>query len=215
MNDIDDEMNLRPIDLHAAQMPWMNGLLPCLYVPIAARDRCAIEEYVGKIQAPLTPRSKKKAFLVEAYEAEKPDTRLPIWQLPAAAVLHDPRQLWVHVDYTGYRRAYIQAFPDTDLADFVIDHVMNRRVARLKGFKYLRVVPVTRAVNSSHGGLSEKWAVDYHSSPRMIEINRESKAVVQCADLSDIVKMINMEGGGSFMGIVNDAQKLVELPTDK
>ena len=215
MAPLDDAMNLRPIDLHAAKMPWMAGFLPCLYVPIAARDSNAIETYVGQIHNQLTLREKQKALLVEAHDPEKPDARLPIWQLPTAAVLHHPRQVWVHVDYTGYRRAYIRAFPDVDIADFVIDHVMNRRVARLKGFQYLRVVPVARAVNSSHGGLSEKWAVDYHSSPRMMEINRASKASVQYADISDIVKMINMEGGGSLMAIVNDAQKLVELPPDK
>ena len=49
----------------------------------------------------------------------------------------------------------------------------------------------------------------------MVEINRASKAVVRYADLSDIVKMINMEGGGSFMEIVNEAQKLVDLPDEK
>ena len=212
---LDYAKNLRPIDPHAAQMPWMAGLLPCLYVPIAARDSRAIKTYVGEICAELTPRSQCKALLVEAYEPEKPDVRLPIWHLPVAAVLHNPQQVWVNVNYSGYRKAYIRAFPDVDLTDFVIDHVMNRRVARLKGFKYLRVVPVARTVNSSHGSLSEKWAVEYHSSPRMVEINRASKAVVQYADLSDIVKMINMEGGGSLMEIVNEAQKLVDLPDEK
>jgi len=213
--DLDRMTNFRPIDLHAARMPWMAGLLPCLYVPIAARDGSAIETYVGKIYAQLSPRSKRKALLVEAHEPMKPDDRLSIWSLPAAAVLHHPRQVWVHVDYSSYRRAYTKAFPDANLTDFVIDHVMNRRVARLKGFKYLRVVPVSRAVNSSHGGLSEKWAVDYHSSPRMVRLNKASQAVVQYADLSDIVKMINMEGGGSLMEIVNEAQKLVDLPDAK
>ena len=37
-----------------------------------------------------------------------------------------------------------------------------------------------------------------------------SQAAIQYADLADIVKMLNMEGGGSFMDIVNEAQKLVE-----
>lgn len=212
---LDHAINLRPIDLHAARMPWMAGLLPCLYVPIAARDSNAIETYVGKIHAQLSQRSKCKALLVEAHEPEKPDARLSIWHVPGAAALQHPQQVWVHVDYSGYRQAYTRAFPDIDLSDFVIDHVMNRRVARLKGFNYLRVVPVVRSVNSSHGGLSEKWAVAYHSSPGMVEINRASKAVVQYADLSDIVKMINMEGGGSFMEIVNEAQKLVDLPDEK
>jgi hypothetical protein len=118
------------------------------------------------------------------------------------------------VDYRAYRRAYLQAFPDFDLTDLVLDHVMNRRVARLKGFAYLRVVPISRGANSSHGSLSEGWAVEYHSSPEMQEKNRVSQAAVQYADLSDIVKMLNMQGGGSLMDMVNEAQKLVEVPDE-
>jgi len=205
-------MICRPIDPHAVRIPQMSGLLPCLYVPIAARDASAIETYVGKIVSQLAPRSSSKAFLVAAYEPEKPDDRLAIWGLPEASVLHNPRQVWVHVNYSGYRRAYIRAFPDVDLTDFVLDHVMNRRVARLKGFAYLRIVPVSRAANSSHGGLSERWAVEKYSSPKMRELNKTSQAVIQYADLADIVKMLNMEGGGSLMEIVNEAQKLVDLP---
>lgn len=205
-------MIYRPIDQHAARTPQRSGLLPCLYVPIAARDTSAIETYVGKILAQLAPRSPSKALLVEAHEPAKPDDRLAIWDLPAAAVLHYPRQVWVHVDYSGYRRAFIRAFPHLDLNDFVVDHVMNRRVARLNGFTYLRIVSISRAANSSHGGLSERWAVEYHGSPRMRGINKASLAVVQYADLSDIVKMLNIEGGGSLMANVNEAQKLVHLP---
>jgi len=160
----------------------------------------------------LAPGFLDKALLVEAHEPEKPNDRLAIWGLPEAAVLHYPMQVWVHVDYSAYRRAYIRAFPDIDLAGLVLDHVMNRRVARLKGFMYLRVVPISRAANSSHGGLSEGWGVEYHGSPVMRKRNKESQAVVQYADLADVVKMLNMEGGGSLMDVVNRAQKLVELP---
>jgi hypothetical protein len=205
-------MTCRPIDQHAVSIPQMSGLLPCLYIPIAARDTSAIETYVGRILARLAPQSPSKALLIEAYEPEKPDDRLAIWYLPEAVVLHYPRQIWVHVDFSAYRRAYIRAFPDVNLSELVLDHVMNRRVARLKGFTYLRIVPVSRAVNSSHGSLSEGWGVEYHSSPRMRELNKASQAVVQYADLADIVKMLNMQGGGSFMEIVNEAQKLVDLP---
>src|SRR5258708_40217965 len=81
-----------------------------------------------------------------------------------------------------------------------------------KGFAYLRIVPISREANSSHGSLSEGWAVEHHSSPEMRGKNRVSQASVQYADLSDIVKMLNMKGGGSFMESVNDAQKLVDLP---
>lgn len=205
-------MTRRPIDQQAIRIPQSSGLQPCLYVPVAARDTNAIETYVGRIVEDLSQRSPSKALLIEAHEPGERDERLAIWQHPGAAVLHCSRQVWVHVDYRNYRRAYGRASPDVDLTSFVLDHVMNRRVARLKGFAYLRIVPISREANSSHGGLSEGWAVAYHSSPRMIEINRTSQAMVQYADLADLVKMLNMEGGGSFMENVNEAQKLVDLP---
>jgi hypothetical protein len=159
----------------------------------------------------LAPNSPGKALLVEAHTPEKADDRLAIWNVPEAVVLHYPRQVWVHVDYRSYRRAYKQAFPDVAITGLVLDHIMNRRVARLKGFAFLRIVPISRGTNSSHGALSEDWGVEYHSSPEMREKNRLSKAVVQYADLADITKMLNMQGGGSFMDNVNEAQKLVDL----
>jgi hypothetical protein len=205
-------MTRRPIDQQAIRIPQSSGLLPCLYVPIAARNTSAIEKYVGRIVGGLSRRSPSKALLIEAHEPDEPDKRLAIWRHPGAATLHNLHQVWVHVDYSAYRRAYLQAFPDVDLTNLVLDHVMNRRVARLKGFAYLRIVPISRAANSSHGSLSEGWAVEYHSSARMMELNRASQAMVQYADLSDLVKMLNLEGGGSFMDNVNEAQKLVDLP---
>jgi hypothetical protein len=204
-------MARRPIDQHAVRNPKQSGLLPCLYIPVAARGINAIERYVGNIIKELAKGSPSKALLVESYEPDKPDNRLAIWGHPGAGILHYPRQVWVHVDYSAYRRAYIRAFPDIDLTGLVLDHVMNRRVARLKGFMYLRIVPISREANSNHGGLSEGWGVEYHSSPRMIELNKASQSVVQYADLSDIVKMLNMQGGGAFMENVNEAQKLVDL----
>src|SRR6266545_333604 len=205
-------MTRRLIDQQAIRIPQSSGLLPCLYVPVAARDTNAIETYVGRIVEGLSRRSPTKALLIEAHEPEEPDDRLAIWRHSGAAILHYPRQVWVHVDYRAYRRAYLRAFPDVDLSSLVLDHVMNRRVARLKGFGYLRIVPISRAANSSHGSLSEGWAVDYHRSPRMTALNRTSQAMVQYADLADLVKMLNLEGGGSFMENVNEAQKLVDLP---
>jgi hypothetical protein len=205
-------MTARPIDQQATRIPESSGLLPCLYIPVAARDTTAIESYVGRIVRPLAPRASSKALLVEAYEPGNLDERLAIWAHPGATILHYPQQVWVHVDYRAYRRAYIRAFPQAALSGLVLDHVMNRRVARLKGFTYLRIVPISREANSSHGGLSEGWAVEHHSSPQMMELNKASRAVVQYADLADIVKMLNMEGGGSFMENVNQAQKLVDLP---
>jgi hypothetical protein len=191
-----------------------SGLLPCLYIPIAARDTNAIETYVGRICRQLAPNLPDKAVLVEAHKPEEPDARLAIWDLPEAAILHAPRQVWVHVDFRAYRAAYMWAFPDFPLADLILDHILNRRVARLKGFEYLRIVPIDRGPNSSHGALSEDWAVKYHSSPEMRVKNRASLALVQYADLADITKMLNRKGGGSVMDEVNKAQSLVSLPDE-
>lgn len=207
-------MPQRPIDPQAVQVPQRSGLPACLYIPVAARDLNAVETYVGSIVAHLAKSSTDDALLVEAHEPEKTDLRLPIWNLPAAAVLHYPRQVWVNVDFGAYRRAYARAFPEVSLTDLVLDHVMNRRTARLKGFRYLRIVPISRPANSSHGSLSEDWGVDYQSSPRMMAINQASQAAIQYADLVDIVKMLNMQGGGSIMDNVNKAQALVRPPSE-
>src|SRR5437588_12774740 len=133
-------MTRRPIDKRAIRIPQSSGLSPCLYVPVAARDTKASEKYLGRIVRGLSRHSPSKAFLIEAHEPAKPDQRLAIWHHPEALILHSPRQVWVHVDYNDYRRAYLRAFPDINLTDLVLDHVMNRRVARLKGFAYLRIV---------------------------------------------------------------------------
>ena len=73
---------VRPIDEHATRIPMRSGLLPCLYVPIAARDTFAIERYVGRIATQLMPKSPDKALLVEAYEPEKAEVRLSIGASP-------------------------------------------------------------------------------------------------------------------------------------
>ena len=78
---------------------------------------------------------------------------------------------------------------------------------------YLRVVSISREANSSSGGLSEKWAVEYYGSPEMRAKSRESPARIQHADLADIVKMLNRKTGGALQDPVNEAQALVtEVP---
>ncbi len=200
-----------PIDKHAKEIVVRKfALPPCLHLPIAARSEAAICEYIGRISAVLASDKSNKALLVELHETPTINIRLPIWSLREAAVLHCPKQVWVHVDYSGYRRAYLEAFADQDMMGFVLDHVMNRRVTRLKDFPYVRIVPITRAANSSSGGLSEKWAVDYHSTPEMIKRNKENPAQIQYADLSDIVKMLNIKTGGALQDPVNEAQALLK-----
>ncbi len=168
-----------------------------------------MERFVGNIESVLVSSGQKKALLVRAYDAPEVDARLPIWEQPGSAILRATRQVWVDADCRGYRRAYRIAFPEQDLSGLVLDHIMNRRVARLKGFRYLRIVPISRAANSSSGGLSEKWGVAYHSTPRMVTSNKISGTFIQYADLADIVKMLDIKTGGSLQDAVNEAQALV------
>jgi hypothetical protein len=180
-----------------------------LHIAIAARDLSTIERFVGRIERVLACRGLHPAVLVRAYELPPPDTRLAIWRQSGAGILREELQVWVHVDDRRYRAAYVNALPSFELADRVLDHVMNRRVARLKGFSYLRLVPISRGANSSSGGLSEKWAVAYHSTPEMMAKNQNDPARIQFADLADIVKMMDVKTGGSLQDPVNEAQAWV------
>ncbi len=199
------------VDEYAEKMATERFGLPlCLHVPIAARDEATIRAYVGSVSKVLSPGTPNRALLVEIARQPQINKDLAIWRLPEATVLHFPQQLWVHVDYHGYRSAYEDAFPNQDMRGLVLDHVMNRRAARLKGFFYLRVVPISRQANSSSGGLSEKWGVEYHSSVEMRAKNLVSPAKIQYADLADIVKMLNRKTGGSLQDGVNEAQSLIQ-----
>lgn len=182
----------------------------CLHVPIAAREVSDIRIHVGEIVNVIVDGSPPKALLVQVPGPRELDARLPIWQIAESAVLFRSPQVWVHVDLAAYRKAYQKAFPNENLNGLVLDHVLNRRVARLKGFTFLRLVPISRGANSSSGGLSEKWAVEYHSTPEMQMKHRMNLARTQNADLADLVKMMNRKTGGSLQDPVNEAQVLVK-----
>lgn len=206
--------SLVEIDPHARRMAMEKFALPeCLHLPIATRTEDAISRYVGcvvGVVAPGKPTKKPtKALVVQAVWIHEVDPALVIWELPRAKILRQSKQLWVHVDYRGYRSAYSKVFPEEDTSELVIDHVLNRRVARLKDFQYLRVVAISREANFSSGGLSEKWAVEYHSSPEMRAKNKASPAHIQMADISDIVKMLDIKTGGATQEPVNNAQSLL------
>ena len=136
------------------------------------------------------------------------DRNLPVWDLEAASVFHAEPQLWVHVDSRRYRRRFADIFPNLDIRLKDIDHVMNRHVARLKGFHYVRLVAISKAANRSSGAISEKWAIDYHSSEAMQQRHHQSKARIQYADIADLAKMLDMAIGGGVMDQLNDVQFL-------
>lgn len=78
----------REIDPHAVRIPRQSGLLPCLYVPIAARNLEALSKYVGRIERDLAPRSPGVAMVVESHLPEPEDPRFTIWNHPRATRLH-------------------------------------------------------------------------------------------------------------------------------
>lgn len=198
------------IDHVARETALRRYVLPeCLHVPVAALDQEAVTSYIGNIVQVLAGGTPKKALLVRIKDPPPIDRRLPIWEMREADILFCQRQVWVHVGYSRYRYAYRKAFPAEDIAKKVLSHCMNRRVAMLKGFQYVRITPVSRGANSS-SGYSENWGVDLHSALSQAPDKGRRGAFIQYADLSDLMLMMDLKIGGGVMDIVNEGQALIK-----
>jgi hypothetical protein len=196
-------------DHTAREIALTKWALPeCLHVPVAAVDEVAIANYVGDIAEILARGTPNKALLVRAKPPPAIERQLPIWELEASGIFHQPMQVWVHVAYGRYRHAYRKAFPGEEIAGKVLSHAMNRRVAALKGFQYVRITPVGRGSNSS-SAYSENWAVELHSTPEQAQANARSVAFIQYADLTDLMLMLDLKLGGGIMDAINEGQRLV------
>lgn len=199
----------RDIALHRYVLP------ECLHVPTAAVNEEAITTYIGDIVKILSKRTPNKAFLVQAKEPPPIDDRLPIWEMEGAAIFHRQMQVWVHVRYRRYRPAYKRAFPAEDIENKVLSHTMNRRIAVLKGFQYVRITPVSPGSNSS-SGFSEKWGYTLYKGPKQNKAPKQTPeearhgAFIQYADLADLILMLDLQLGGGLMSVVNEGQVLVE-----
>ena len=189
-----------------ARRRWV--LPECLHVPVAAVDEAAIRDYIGEIERILAVGLPSRALLVRAESLPLLDPSLPISKLPSSTRLHSPMQVWVHIHYGGYRRAYKKAFPGESIDGKVLSHTLNRRTADLLGFQYVRITPVARGTNSS-SAFSEQWGVALHSTPAQIEANKKRGAFIRYADLAEIMLMMDMKLGGGVMDAVNEGQKLV------
>ena len=133
------------------------GLAKCLHVPIGAVDEAAISTYVGEVQKVLSGGSARMALLVLAKAPPPRDPGFTIWDLDGCRILHQQLQVWMDAAYTSYRRAYRAAFPDEELGDRILSHAMNRRVAALKGFQFVRLTrlpapPIPAAPSRKAGG---------------------------------------------------------------
>lgn len=189
------------------------GLAESLHVAIGAADEMAITTYVGEVLKVLSGGSAHKALLVLARVPSTRDPRLPIWNVDGSHVLLQQLQVWVDVTYSRYRRAYRTAFPDEELGDRIISHAMNRRIAAVQGFQFVRLTPTSRAANSS-SAFSEGWGVALHGTPEQRDRNRKRDLFIKYADLSELMLMLDMRLGGGVMDAVNEGQKLVRARSD-
>jgi hypothetical protein len=198
------------VDAVAEETSRSRWVIPdSLRIPVAAANEDAIRDYIGDIEAVLSGGSPKRAFLVTVPERQPIDPLYPISEHPNVAILHARRQVWVHIAFTRYRRAYQRAFPADDISHQVLSHAMNRRIAALKGFQYVRLTPVSPGGNSS-SSFSEQWGVALHGTPRVQEIRKIRPPYIQYGDLADLMLMLDIKLGGGIMDAVNEGQRLVE-----
>jgi hypothetical protein len=183
------------------------ALPECLHVPIAAVDEDAIRNYVGNVERVVSGRGLRKALLVTVPEPAQIDPLLRMSDHPNAGIFHARRQVWVHVAYKPYRRAYKRAFPDENIDGLILSHAMNRVTAVHKGFDFVRLTPVSGIANVS-SAFSEQWAKALHKPKE--PIRRTGPPFIQYADLSDLMLMLDMMLGGGVMDAVNEGQKLLE-----
>jgi hypothetical protein len=199
------------------------GLPRSLWVPIAATSEAAITRFVGTIiETRRGSDGSAKALLVRPDAdrlAFEPDVAL--WSaargagLPktpssdeAKARLHPAMQCWVYVDYSGYRSAYFALGLDAP-SGYFLDHVQNRKAIRLRtrSHPWLRLCPVSRAVNTSGGSIAggegmEKGYLAQRSSPLAVAHQ------IVYADPMDLTKMLDLEPGTGNLEGVRVAQAL-------
>ena len=200
------------------------GLPKCLWIPIAAKNIGAIEQFVGKITGKrVNQAGRVNAILVETkpYNVLE-NSRVKLWKHPQAdlyrARLYPARQVWVHVDYSSYRKAYIKfCMPDIP-SEYFLDHIQNREAIRLRDYShpFLRLCPVSRIVNTSGGGvrggegLEKEFLRSLKEKPSYIwqDFLKKLQYPIVYADPMDLTKMLNIPPGTETLNGVRDIQTL-------
>ena len=179
----------------------------CLHVPVVALDEAAIVDHIGDIVETLSPG---RALVVAIDPPPERDLRLPIWSHPRSGVFFEPIQVWVKPSYTRYRAAYVRAMGSESVAGSVLAHVYNRRMAALRGYGFVRLVPVSRRANSSNSH-AEQWGVELSATD--MGARRQALGLrMQYADLSDLMVMLDLSLGGGVQEAFRVAQDLIEVP---
>lgn len=179
----------------------------CLHVPVVAEDETAIADHIGDIVQVLSPG---RALVVAIDPPPERDIRLPIWAHPMASVFFEPLQVWVNPSYTRYRQAYVRAKGHESVSGKVLAHVYNRRMAMLRGYSFVRLVPVSRRANSS-SSFTEQWGVELAAAD--LGARRRQRGLrMQYADLSDLLVMLDVNLGGGVQEVFRIGQNLIEVP---
>jgi hypothetical protein len=174
------------------------GLHPSLLIPIGSKTKEAIEKYVGSID---TIIGDYEAFVVN-FTPIAPPNGLPVWNHIRSTLIVNPVQIWVDVDFRNYRKVYLQYNKEINKND-VIDHIMNRRFAKKLGYRYVRLLHVSRGVNSSAGKGGESMA--FENIATAIKSHSDiNKNEIEYADPADLSKMLNIKIGGWGLDAVRD-----------
>jgi hypothetical protein len=83
-------------------------------------------------------------------------------------------------------------------------------MATLRGYGFIRLVPVSRRANSS-SGFSEQWGVELAAAD-LGDRRRNRSLRMQYADLADLLAMLDMSLGGGVQEVVRVGQNLIEVP---
>lgn len=200
------------------------GLPKSLFVPIAARSVDSIERYVGTVIERVQGRTGRiNAIAVTPHEwPPQKEPNVALWTHAKASEferrLHPKLQVWVHVDYSDYRKAYIRFGMPEIPAGCVLDHVQNREAIRLREYShpYLRLCPISGQVNTSGGtntggeGMEKEFL---RSLPDQSEVVQESVRIglkhdIMYADPMDLTKMLDISPGTQVLAGVGESVKL-------
>jgi hypothetical protein len=179
----------------------------CLHVPVVALDEEAITNHIGDIVEVLSPG---KALLVAIDPPPERDKRLPIWTYSRSDIFFEPLQVWVSPSYTRYRQAFARAKGPESIAGKVMAHVYNRRMATLRGYGFVRILPVSRRSNSS-SSFTEQWGVEL--AAKDLGARRVKRGLqIQYADLGDLLVMLDISLGGGVQDVFRIGQNLIAIP---
>jgi hypothetical protein len=203
--------------------PQTFGLPASLRVPIAARDFAAVEKHVGTPTEILSGRTRAvNAIKVRTRAIPTELTDAPLWSEPSGAaylaVLYPDYQLWVHVDFNGYRKAWIDLGMPPLGSGIVLDHIANREATRARGMlhPFIRLCPVSGRINTNAGHELGGEGMEREYTEYLNSLSPEERAVrtagfateIVYADPMDLTKMLGVAPGIATLDGVRDIQHL-------